>query len=62
MSSLFRGILVTEMADQIAELQPDQLFTIIRDTTRRTRPKCERSVNLTISSGYTKTEDILNTN
>lgn len=56
---VLEGVLIIEMDDQIVELQPNQLFTIKRDTPHRTRPKGERSVNLTISSCYTKTERII---
>lgn len=41
------GILVIELEDQIIELYPGQLFTIPRNPLHQTRPKAERSVNLT---------------
>jgi mannose-6-phosphate isomerase-like protein (cupin superfamily) len=52
---VLEGTLIIELDDQTVELQPNQLFTIKRDTPHRTRPMGERSVNLTISSGYTQT-------
>jgi mannose-6-phosphate isomerase-like protein (cupin superfamily) len=55
---VLEGTLIIELDDQTVELQPNQLFTIKRDTPHRTRPMGERSVNLTISSSYTQTVPI----
>jgi len=52
---VLEGILIIELEDQIIELGPQQLFTIPRNVPHRTSPKSNRSVNLTISSGYTQT-------
>jgi mannose-6-phosphate isomerase-like protein (cupin superfamily) len=44
----FEGILVIDLETETIELLPGQLFTIPRNIVHRTRPKGERSVNLTI--------------
>jgi mannose-6-phosphate isomerase-like protein (cupin superfamily) len=41
------GILVIELEDRMIELLPNQLFTIPKNVIHRTRPKGNRSVNLT---------------
>jgi mannose-6-phosphate isomerase-like protein (cupin superfamily) len=55
---VLEGTLVIELEDRIVELAPQQLFTIPRNTPHRTSPKNGRSVNLTVSSGYTQTVEI----
>lgn len=55
---VLEGTLVIELEDRTVELGPQQLFTIPRNTPHRTSPRGERSVNLTVSSGYTKTEPL----
>lgn len=40
-------ILIIELENQVIELHPGQLFTIPKGTLHRTRPKGQRSVNLT---------------
>lgn len=52
---VLEGILRIELEDQIIEVGQQQLFTIPHNTPHRTSPKGNRSVNLTISSGYTET-------
>lgn len=40
------GQLIIELQDQLIELNPGQLYTIPTNVLHRTRPKSERSVNL----------------
>ncbi|ACU04823.1 cupin domain-containing protein [Pedobacter heparinus] len=40
------GQLIIELQDQLIELSPGQLYTIPANVLHRTRPKGERSVNL----------------
>lgn len=41
------GVLIIDLEDKIIELNPGQLFTIPKNVVHKTRPKGERSVNLT---------------
>lgn len=49
------GILVIELATETIELAPGQLFTIPKNIAHRTRPKGERSVNITFEYGQIET-------
>lgn len=44
---VMEGVLVIELEDKLVELLPGQLFTIPKNVKHRTRPKAERSVNIT---------------
>lgn len=52
---VIEGILVIELEDQTIELKPNQLFNIPKGVIHRSRPKGERSVNLTFESADIKT-------
>lgn len=49
------GVLIIEMESETIELLPGQLFTIPKNILHRTRPKGERSVNLTIEHSQIQT-------
>jgi len=49
------GILVIELETETIELSPGQLFTIPKNILHRTRPKGERSVNITFEHGQIET-------
>jgi mannose-6-phosphate isomerase-like protein (cupin superfamily) len=42
------GILVIDLETETIELSPGQLFTVPKNIVHRTRPKGERSVNITV--------------
>ena len=50
------GILVIDLKTHTIELLPGQLFTIPKNIVHRTRPKGERSVNITVE--YSQLETI----
>lgn len=49
------GILLIDMETETIELQPGQLFTIPKNVIHRTRPKTQRSVNVTVEHGQIET-------
>ena len=49
------GILLIDLETETIELLPGQLFTIPKNVVHRTRPKGERSVNLTVERGQIET-------
>ncbi|GAB4022120.1 cupin domain-containing protein [Spirosoma koreense] len=49
------GILLIDLETETVELMPGQLFTIPKNTVHRTRPKTDRSVNLTIERSQLET-------
>lgn len=49
------GILVIELETETIELLPGQLLTIPKNVVHRTRPKGERSVNITFEHGQIET-------
>ena len=49
------GILLIDLETETIELLPGQLFTIPKNIVHRTRPKGERSVNITIEHSQLKT-------
>lgn len=49
------GILVIELETETIELLPGQLFTIPKNILHRTRPRGERSVNLTFEHSQIET-------
>lgn len=49
------GILLIDLETETIELLPGQLFTIPKNVVHRTRPKGERSVNLTVEHGQIET-------
>ena len=52
------GILVIDLETDTIELLPGQLFTIPKNVVHRTRPKGERSVNITVEYGQLETIQI----
>lgn len=46
------GILIIDLESETVELLPGQLFTIPKNTVHRTRPKGERSVNITVEHAH----------
>ena len=52
------GILLIDLETEMIELLPGQLFTIPKNVVHRTRPKGERSVNLTVEHGQIETVQI----
>jgi len=44
---VMEGVLIIDLEDRVVELLPGQLFTIPKNVKHRTRPKSERSVNIT---------------
>jgi len=48
---VIEGSVFIDLEDRTIELLPNQLFTIPKNVTHRTRPNGERSVNLTFESG-----------
>lgn len=57
---VMEGVVVIDLLNSTVELQPGQLFTIPKNTPHRTRPKGERSVNLTFESMDMETVKIEN--
>ncbi|CAG5068033.1 hypothetical protein DYBT9623_00761 [Dyadobacter sp. CECT 9623] len=51
------GVLIIDLETESIELLPGQLFTIPKNIVHRTRPKGERSVNLTME--YSKLETVV---
>lgn len=49
------GILLIDLETETVELSPGQLFTIPKNVPHRTRPKGERSVNLTVEHSEIET-------
>lgn len=49
------GVLLIDLESETIELQPGQLFSIPKNTVHRTRPKGERSVNITIEHAQIET-------
>jgi len=49
------GILVIDLESETTELLPGQLFSIPKKVVHRTRPKGERSVNLTVEHSQIET-------
>lgn len=49
------GILLIDLETQTIELLPGQLFSVPKNVVHRTRPKGERSVNLTVEHGQIET-------
>ena len=49
------GVLLIDLETETIELQPGQLFTIPKNVVHRTRPKGERSVNITIEHSQLET-------
>ena len=49
------GVLCIDLQSETIELSPGQLLTIPKNTIHRTRPKGERSVNLTVEHGQIET-------
>lgn len=49
------GILLIDLETETIELLPGQLFSIPKSVVHRTRPKGERSVNLTVEHGQIET-------
>ena len=49
------GILLIDLETETIELLPGQLFSIPKNVVHRTRPKGERSVNLTVEHGQIET-------
>jgi mannose-6-phosphate isomerase-like protein (cupin superfamily) len=47
---VMEGAVLIDLEDKTVELLPGQLFTIPKNVKHRTRPKGDRSVNLTIES------------
>ncbi|GAB3688199.1 hypothetical protein GCM10027592_02770 [Spirosoma flavus] len=54
---VMEGVLVIELQTQTVEMLPGQLFTIPKNVVHRTRPKGERSVNLTVE--HTQIETVM---
>lgn len=52
---MIEGVLLIDLPTETIELSPGQLVTIPKNTIHRTRPKGERSVNLTIEQGQIET-------
>nr|WP_295924942.1 cupin domain-containing protein [uncultured Dyadobacter sp.] len=52
------GILIIDLENKTVELLPGQLFTIPKNTIHRTRPKGERSVNITVEHSHIETVTI----
>lgn len=49
------GVLLIDLQTETLELCPGQLVTIPKNTIHRTRPKGDRSVNLTVEQGQIET-------
>lgn len=49
------GILLIDLETETIELLPGQLFSIPKNVVHRTRPKGERSANLTVEHGQIET-------
>lgn len=52
---MIEGVLLIELETETIELQPGQLVTIPQHTIHKTRPKGERSVNLTVEHSQIET-------
>ena len=52
---VIEGCVIIDLEDNTIELLPGQLFTIPRNVKHRTRPKGNRSVNLTVERADLKT-------
>lgn len=52
---MIEGVLFIDLQTGTIELFPGQLITIPKNTAHRTRPKGERSVNLTVEHGQIET-------
>lgn len=55
---MIEGGLFIDLETETIELLPGQLFTIPRNTVHRTRPKNERSVNITVEHSQIETVKI----
>ncbi len=55
---MLSGVLLIDLESETIELIPGQLFTIPKNIVHRTRPKGERSVNLTVEHGQIETVKI----
>lgn len=49
------GVLLIDLETETIELQPGQLFTVPKNVKHQTRPKAERSVNLTVECSQIET-------
>lgn len=52
---VMEGVLLIDLDTETVELQSGQLMTIPKNVVHRTRPKGERSVNLTVEHGQIET-------
>ncbi|WP_080055838.1 cupin domain-containing protein [Spirosoma aerolatum] len=52
------GVLIIELETETIELLPGQLFTIPKNVAHRTRPKGERSVNITFEHSQIETVQV----
>lgn len=52
---VLEGVLCIDLEDRTVELMPSQLFTIPANVVHRTRPKYNRSVNVTFERGDIQT-------
>lgn len=55
---MIEGVLLIDLETGMIELQPGQLVTIPRNRIHRTRPKGERSVNLTVEHSQIETVSV----
>ena len=55
---MIEGVLLIDLEAETIELFPGQLFTIPKNIVHRTRPKGERSVNITVEHSQTETIQI----
>ncbi|GAB3555128.1 cupin domain-containing protein [Spirosoma fluminis] len=55
---MIEGVLLIDLESETIELLPGQLFTIPKNVVHRTRPKGERSVNLTVEHAQLETVQV----
>ncbi|CCG98202.1 hypothetical protein FAES_0188 [Fibrella aestuarina BUZ 2] len=55
---MIEGVLLIDLETETIELQPGQLVTIPKNRIHRTRPKGERSVNLTVEHSDIETVSV----